>query len=91
MIEKEKAHELIDKFYRYVPADEECEHEYAVQCALIAVDEIINSFPTYPSEVDWDDCGATYERYFSEQMEQAEVFWKEVRQEIEKCKKPNKK
>jgi hypothetical protein len=38
---KDYAKELVDKFYRYVPADEEYEHEYAKQCALLAVNEMI--------------------------------------------------
>jgi len=41
MTPQEKAKELYSKFLRYVPAEEEFEHEYAKQCALIAVDEII--------------------------------------------------
>lgn len=42
MTSQEKAKELYSKFLRYVPAEEEFEHEYAKQCALIAVDEIID-------------------------------------------------
>jgi hypothetical protein len=38
---KEKAKELVDKFIQYVPAEEEFEWDYAKQCALIAVYEII--------------------------------------------------
>jgi hypothetical protein len=38
---KEKAKELVAKFIQYTPADEDIEYEYAKQCALIAVDEII--------------------------------------------------
>jgi hypothetical protein len=38
---KEKAKELVAKFTQYTPADEDIEYEYAKQCALIAVDEII--------------------------------------------------
>jgi len=53
------------------------------QCALIAVDEIINSEPRYPSNVDWDDCGATHQYYYEAQMEEALNYWKEVKQEIQ--------
>ena len=42
---KEKAEELVDKFIQYTPADSEFEYPYAKQCALIAVNEIINSNP----------------------------------------------
>jgi hypothetical protein len=38
---KEKAEELVDKFFQFTPAEEEFEYDYAKQCALIAVDEII--------------------------------------------------
>jgi hypothetical protein len=41
MIPKDKAIDLVDKFLQYTPV--EFEHEYAKKCALIAVDEIINS------------------------------------------------
>jgi hypothetical protein len=41
MIEKEKAQELVDKFLQYTPV--EFEYEYAIQCALIAVNEIWNA------------------------------------------------
>ena len=39
----EKAEDLVNKFIQYTPADEDFEFIYAVQCALIAVDEIIAS------------------------------------------------
>ena len=45
MTPKEKAEYLIDKFIQYTPADEDIEYEYAKECALIAVDEILNSNP----------------------------------------------
>jgi hypothetical protein len=41
MTPQEKSKQLYNKFLRYVPAEEEFEHEYAKQCALIAVDEIL--------------------------------------------------
>jgi hypothetical protein len=43
MTPKEKAEELVDKFVQYTPADSEFEYPYAKQCALIAVDEILNA------------------------------------------------
>lgn len=44
MTPKEKAKELYDKFYMAIPSDEMglCD-EASRQCALIAVDEVINS------------------------------------------------
>jgi hypothetical protein len=50
---------------------------------LIAVDEIINSEPRNPSNVDWDDCGGTHEYYYEAQREEADKYWREVKQEIE--------
>ena len=41
MTPKEKAKELVDKYTQYVT--EINEYEYAKNCALIAVDEILNS------------------------------------------------
>jgi hypothetical protein len=80
----EKAKELVEKFRLNVLDYEGCginEHK-AKQCALIAVDEIINSSPRYPSNVDWDDCGATHQYYYEEQREQALKFWQEVKEEL---------
>ena len=89
MTPKEKAEELVGKCYDTFINDKD-EHytgtawRLSKQCALIAADEIIDSSPTYPSDVDWDDCGATHQYYYEEQREEALKFWKEVKQEIEK-------
>lgn len=37
----EKATHLIADFFQFTPAEEEFEYDYAKQCALIAVDEIL--------------------------------------------------
>jgi hypothetical protein len=47
----EKAKELVFKFLQYIPAKYEFEFPYAKQCALIAVDEIIESRPQNPMMV----------------------------------------
>ena len=44
MTPKEKALELVDKYIRYTPV--EYEYEYAKQCALIAVEELIKCTPS---------------------------------------------
>ena len=59
-------------------------NKYAKECALRAVDEIIKSEPRYPSDVDWDDAGGTHQYYYEAQREEANKFWQEVEQEIEK-------
>jgi hypothetical protein len=57
---------------------------YAKQCALVAVDAILKSGPRYPNDVDWDDVGGTHQYYYEAQREEADKYWKEVKQEIEK-------
>ena len=76
---KEKAMELVTSFFW------ELENDYiSKRCALIAVDEILESQPRYPSEVDWDDCGATQVYYYQAQREEAKQYWQQVKQEIQK-------
>jgi hypothetical protein len=65
MTPKEKAQELVDKF-RISKAITE---SYAKQCALIAVDEILNWFKAHS---------------YSNKNYDAFVFYNEVKQEIEK-------
>lgn len=60
------------------------QNKFAKQCALKAVDEIINSTPLDPSHVDWDDCGSTHQYWYEAQKKEALKFWQEVKQEIEK-------
>jgi hypothetical protein len=76
MTPKEKANELVDKFYQRLPLKMDvitirgglsCEYDNwneAKQCALIAVDEILGQFRWRPSD------GLSY--------------WTKVKQEIEK-------
>ncbi len=39
---EEKAIEIRDKFLQYTPAEEQFEYPYAKECALIAIEEILN-------------------------------------------------
>jgi hypothetical protein len=68
MTPKEKAKELVDKFRLHVLEKDffgdSVEHDNAKQCALIAVDELINSMAI--------------------QQCNADEYWQEVKQEIEK-------
>lgn len=85
MTPKEKAEELIHKMYVvHSNSASDITLSFAKQCALIAVDEIINSEPRKPSDVDWDEVGATHQYYYEAQIEEAQKFWQEVKQEIEK-------
>ncbi len=70
MTPKEKAEELVDKFVQYTPADSELEYPYAKQCALIAVNEILSDYKNYLLHANTEYKGLMY--------------WKEVKQELEK-------
>jgi hypothetical protein len=90
MTPEEKAKELFDKFSRHIMHFDEFEgwKEYidsseAKQCALIAVDEIINSTPLDPNFADWDDCGGEHRYWYDAQKTQAFHYWQEVKKEIE--------
>jgi hypothetical protein len=82
MTPKEKAEQLISNFSPYVycymgsgmltnTCDDEAIKMNAKQCALIAVDEILEEF----DHLAWDD-----ETYGNTKMK----YWQEVKQEIEK-------
>ena len=74
MTPKEKAKELVDKYYHLFSVELENTIDYreSKQCALIAVDEILN--------LDFNiKCDAT-ERCVNPVMN----YWQEVKQEIEK-------
>ena len=88
MTPKEKARELVDKFIAHTRVFHETLgwEDYidsAKQCALFAVDEILNSIPLEPNFADWDDCGGEFRYWYDAQKTQALHFWKEVKQEIE--------
>jgi len=83
MTPKEKAEELYNKyeqlgkdFTRGVSMA-----EFAKQCALIAVDEILNSNPHIYIEIGGSDCRGDWS-YKEAQSNQ--LYWQEVKQEIEK-------
>ena len=72
MTPKEKAEELYNKFLN--PSGDTylygmLEHESAKECALIAVDEILNANPNYPE--------------FKENEGTSIRYWEVVKQEIE--------
>ena len=74
---KEKAKELIDKFYPRATSyasDRKNQIENAIQCTLICVDEIIASSPSLPILSDNDSFGSD--------IEKSTEWWKEVREEI---------
>ena len=76
---KEKAEELVYKFM-----DTRISWKQSKLCALIAVDEIINSSPLEPNFADWDDCGGEHRYFYDAQKTHALHFWNDVKKEIEK-------
>jgi hypothetical protein len=76
MTPKEKAKELANRFYNEVKY-----MEHAKVCALIAVDEILNSNPHIYIEKGGSDCRGDWS-YKEAQSNQ--LYWQEVKQEIEK-------
>jgi hypothetical protein len=81
MTPKEKAKNLVNKFYIIIPLDKmDIDYDLAKQFALIAVDEIRNSSPLEPNDIpEW----LQPEDWFSEANIYAEKYWSEVKQEIE--------
>ena len=85
MTPKEKAEELVDKFY-YIPNSQGIfmmQDYQAKECALIAVDEIILSAPFEPVDTDWDEAGASAQYWYPQKLEDSAKWWGEVKQEIE--------
>ena len=75
MTPKEKAQELIDKMERPLNDDYVVDYNpYYKECALIIVDEIIESNP-YKITLEG--------KYLTEHIKYDINFWKEVKQEIE--------
>jgi hypothetical protein len=73
---KEKADELVLKYYELVKNKYPSTNgmPLAIQSALIAVDEIINSSPSLPI---LGDSGS-----YGEDIELSKIYWEEVKQEI---------
>ena len=75
MTPKEKAQELISKFIKHC---QECDKSEAIQCALIAVDEILKEFKS-------DELYSSGENNINDFI----IYWQETKQEIEKLCKDN--
>jgi hypothetical protein len=80
---KEKANELFNKMDMIIYTDQDNWKSQCIRCALIAVDEIIATEPRYPSNVDWDDVGATHQYFYEAQREEALEFWNDVKSELQ--------
>lgn len=69
---KEKAEDLVIRFMQYTPAEEHIEYEYAIQCAFIAVEELIK-----------ESC--KYSLFKNADYQESRIaFFTEVKREIEK-------
>ena len=79
---KEKAKDLYD-LYRPKFFGNSAYKSLAKQCALIAVEEILNSRPLDPNYVDWDDCGTAHQYWYEAQKEEALEFWNDVKSELQ--------
>jgi hypothetical protein len=69
---KEKARELVEKMFQFAPLEKlpyYSNHNMAKQCALIAVDEIID---------------IAYWEYMESGSKEEKIYWQEVKREIEK-------
>ena len=78
MTPKEKAKELVESFYRSmfdIKLSDTHIMQTAKQCALICVDEIINSSPSLPILADNGSFGSD--------IEESTKWWKQVKTEIE--------
>lgn len=87
MTPKEKAIHLFATF-RYALSRKDaplamCKDNIAIQCALIAVEEILSARPLDPNHVDWDDCGATHQYWYEAQKDEALEFWNDVKSELQ--------
>ncbi len=85
---KEKANELMSKFVGISLSQvnelvDGIRIRLAKDSALILVNEIIATHPRYPSDVDWDDVGATHQYFYEAQREEAKAFWLSVKSELQ--------
>jgi hypothetical protein len=79
MTPKEKAEELVGKYYYLVGSFFEQK-----ECAKILVDEIILSAPFEPADTDWDEAGSSAQYWYPQKLKDSAKWWAEVKQEIEK-------
>jgi hypothetical protein len=84
---KEKAQDLFTTF-RYALSHKDAplgmyKDNIAIQCALMAVEEILKCEATEPSDTDWDDCGATAQYYWPQKKVDAGKFWGDVKSELQ--------
>lgn len=80
MTAPEKANNLYEKFLQYVPAQEEFEHNYAIKCSLIVVEEVIEDLDSSL------EVAEELHPHCRGLVMGSKVFWTEVKKEINKLK-----
>lgn len=76
MTPEEKAKELIEVFRMKIGRSDFHVTNLAKACALICVDEILNSEPMFPYE------GGGYHELWTDRQEESTNFWQQVKQFI---------
>jgi hypothetical protein len=93
MTPKEKANELLDKYWLLDIITTPLTKHQAKQCALIAVDEIINNInpieivqltSAFKTSKDFDDNLVFIDNYITKNLINEKLHWQEVKQEINK-------
>lgn len=90
MTPKEKAAELVEKFlpvalnHEFGKTESQAQLDNAKQCALIAVDEIINNDAAYDKVIMSDvfDINSNQMVYWCEGSDKIIAYWQQVKQEI---------
>lgn len=93
-IQKEKAKELVSKFYKYAREDssgfmisnEDIYIKSAIKCAIICVDEIIESLEEYDDRTEEylkQQFGLEYFSHEKQNMDSSFRYWEKVKKELE--------
>ena len=89
MTPQEKANQLILKYFPEIQATDKYNMNLnshnantAAKCALIAVNQILETEPRYPSDVDLKN-HESYDDFYEEQRKQADNFWYDVRHHLQ--------
>jgi hypothetical protein len=86
MTPKEEAVQMVTLFYNVIPSIDcgDLDILASKKIALLAVDKIIESDPRFPSNVDWEGAGESFQYHKeAKKREEAKKYWREVKQQIE--------
>jgi inorganic pyrophosphatase len=79
---KEKAEQLVNKMFNWIQGGSVIEYETAKECALIAVDEILNTLPILRPAQDAVNYLENYSA-IQTQLDNLSYYWQDVKGEIE--------